>query len=195
VTRRETTTHRVELVVPPTDADGAVQLADVLAAHAALERERPRDALPAVVRHIDGEVRVSYDVELTPGDPVRQLLERAVELRAALDVDGRKFTYWSELFAEVRRQREALDRLTGSDDPDGPVLALLPRDWPRQLDQVVLTDSGPKSRIQLLSLVKRRVDDWVLDALDRLGGSDQHDVLDVDAAGNRVVPSDVGSSP
>lgn len=178
MTRRETTTHRVELVVASPFADGAVSLAAVLAARDELERERPRDAAPVVVRHVDGEVRVSYDVVLTPGDPVRQLLERAHDLRAALDVDGRKFSYWSELFAEVRRQREALDRLTGSDDPDGPVLALLPRDWPRRLDALLPAAEG-RSLFTLLSLVKRQVDDWVLDALDRLGGSDQHDVLDV----------------
>jgi hypothetical protein len=69
------------------------------------------------------------------------------------------------------------DHRPAASPDDAPIIALLPRDWPAQLDRL-LTD-GPRALtqshltlVQLLSLTKRLIDDWVLagaDALDALG--------------------------
>lgn len=46
---------------------------------------------------------------------------------------------------------------------DPPIAALLPRDWTRQLDELM---PDATNRRVLLTLIKRRLDDWVLAAGD-----------------------------
>lgn len=53
--------------------------------------------------------------------------------------------------------------MTAPTPADEPIEALLPRDWCAQLD--ALMPDADNRRI-LLTLVKRRVDDWVLAAVD-----------------------------
>lgn len=53
--------------------------------------------------------------------------------------------------------------MTAPTSADEPIAALLPRDWPARLDALM---PDATNRRVLLTLIKRQLDEWVLDALD-----------------------------
>lgn len=172
--RRVTTSRRVEFVVA-TDEDSRVDVtrldAALLAAEAELRVVSP-DLSPAEARAelllelaSPDELVVAYEHAASTvynTDVVRRLTRNlAVALDVADDVP------WSRLLALVRNRTTLTAGLARaartSTGVDKPVLALLPRDWPRRLDRL-LSDAG--NQLGLLGLVKRRLDEWVLAATD-----------------------------
>jgi hypothetical protein len=60
------------------------------------------------------------------------------------------------------------DRRPAASTADAFITALLPRDWPRRLDLLLLDARPDESDVQLLARVKRLVDGWVLAGVDAL---------------------------
>lgn len=175
---RVVTTRRYEFTLP--GEQRVVDFDDLVVArdHAlAWLRAVPLEPDPAdvVVRYAhDGRLVVAYDAPSEERPPATTAAGSALVAYAEL-VDALGLprlvddVSWSYLLDVVRNQA-ALTTVVAravaavnDDDPVAPILALLPRDWPRQLE-AQLTDAG--NMLGLVGLIKRLVDDWVLAASD-----------------------------
>lgn len=143
-------------------------------------RAQPLELDPAdvVVRYAhDHALVVSYSTPprvesptsptVGPSTLVTDVLEtQRFQLAEALDVADD--VTWDYLL-DVARNRTALTNVAAravtavNGGPEPLVLALLPRDWPRQLDRQV---PSAGNLLALVTLIKRLVDDWVLAATD-----------------------------
>lgn len=173
---RFVTTRRVEFVVPASGTDVPLTQLQRVVAHASLwlSTEYPDvDQAGLAVRYgHDQALVVSCEVDVAdhasphgPATLITDVLEtQRFQLAEALDVADD--VTWDYLL-DVVRNRTALTnvaaRAVQAVNGDALVLALLPRDWPRQLEQQV-TDAG--NLLGLVGLIKRLVDDWVLAATD-----------------------------